>query len=77
MSRTPPQRLAVGDPGFKSIGPRSRIFLDGAELSRCTAYDTAAGTVRVQAVDGAGRPIRHCGRVVEKLLSGRVEVQWR
>jgi hypothetical protein len=76
---SPPRKLAIGDPGFRRFGPNLRIFLDGEEQRRVTAYDADKGTITRQRLDEAGRIFVDPGtdEVALETLTGSVEVKWR
>ena len=72
-----PLALAVGQPGWSTWSRRLRIFLDRAEVERCTAYDIGRGTVtRQKLVDGRPfiDPMTRLPAV--ETVRGLVEVQW-
>jgi len=74
----PPPRLAAGEPGWKRFRQQLRVFLDRAELDRCTAYDVERGTVTVQRTAG-GKPFMDplTRLPATATLTGLVEVQWK
>ena len=75
----PPRQLAVGDPGFNRIGPRVRIFLNGEEIKRCTAYDLDQQFVICHRLNERGHIFVDPGtdEVATERLTGKVEVKWR
>lgn len=75
----PPRQLAVGDPLFRRVGPNIRIFIDGEEVQRCTAYDLDKRTVTRQRLDAEGLIFvdPETDRVAVETVTGKVEVKWR
>jgi hypothetical protein len=75
---SPPQKLAVGDTGWRRIGPQLRVFLNDVKVQRCTAYDCDAGTVTRHRLDDEGRiyidPATQ--KVAVETVTGTVEVRW-
>jgi hypothetical protein len=77
MKAAIPRRLEPTDRNFNKLAGHLQVFLDGALVQRCRAYDLNAGTVRVLKVAAAGHPLRTRLGLVEETLTGRVEVEWR
>lgn len=76
---SPPRQLAIGEPGWRRIGPNLKITLDGQEVSRCVAYDIEKQTVTRQRLDDAMRIFvdPETNRVAVETVGGKVEVRWK